>query len=158
MEGRSSHSFHFLQPDYSLKARVRLLTNIVMVVGAPSILSFLLDVNRFRIALTKNRLTTNQIAIPGKTNPAGCSIPARASTTSADMTTNASCTAADIRNRGGNRPGNLPPIANSPQGAPSIKPSCRIVTTIAERQKTYAAKSVTNIVTAIHQLKATYQP
>ena len=89
-----------------------------IVTGAHNILSFLLVVIVFNIALTTQNTTTPQIADVEKSMYSPNTKPARIKTTNAIKTSSTICTNEAKRILGGKRPGNFPPIAISPQGAP----------------------------------------
>ena len=84
---------------------------------------------RFNTRLTAETATTTQISRRDARDHPGRTIPALASTTAAISSTRAACTTAATRKPGGYTPGEEPPIAYEPQGAPKANASWNAATT-----------------------------
>jgi len=86
-----------------------------------TILSFLLGENKFIAEPKMKKVNTIQIPIPEMLNSASNAIPALLMTIAANRHKIAIWIDAAALILSGNFPGNLPPMVNSPQGAPKTR-------------------------------------
>lgn len=103
------------------KATVALLISSSNAVGAHMARSPALGVIRLRTRLTAEKATTIHTSQREARDHPGRASPARASTTAAIPARTAAWIKAAIRSTGGNCPGNAPPIAYAPHGAPAAR-------------------------------------
>jgi hypothetical protein len=103
-----------------------------------------LGVIELRTTLTPENATASQINDGRASARAGRMRPAFDSTTTATRASNAAWPRAAARIAGGYRPGNFPPIAYAPHGAPSARATWNAMTPAVTTANRSAATSVTS--------------